>query len=265
MVGIAIGLLVIAVAMGSLMVSRGVSSTVSEASTLQQQASYAFRVIGQQIRQAGSMELSLTPSIIPTSGADYAMSPVAFDAPDPAEDRPAFSRATSTLTGQTTPAIAFTIGYQNYTEKITPTAAPVTSSLLRDCLGQNPALSATGSLAATPVLTSKFERNATNNELVCVGASGGAAQAIIGNVTDMQVRYIGQAAGTTTLQYHGSDYSGNWSNIYAIEVCLELTGTETTPTAGAEYKNCSGVDTSYGDRLKMVFRNVYQLRSQGQV
>ena len=38
MVGIAIGLLVIAVAMGSLMVSRGISGTVSDASAIQQQA-----------------------------------------------------------------------------------------------------------------------------------------------------------------------------------------------------------------------------------
>ena len=85
MVGIAIGLLVVAVAMGALMASRGISGTVSEATSMQQQAAYAFRVIGQQIRQAGSLELNLNPSIalVPASGANPAMSPVAFDAPDP--------------------------------------------------------------------------------------------------------------------------------------------------------------------------------------
>ena len=51
MVGLAIGLLTISVALGALMVSRGVSGTVTDASQLQQQASYAFRVMGQQIRQ----------------------------------------------------------------------------------------------------------------------------------------------------------------------------------------------------------------------
>lgn len=260
MVGIAIGLLVIAVAMGSLMVSRGISGTVSEAATMQQQASYAFRVIGQQIRQAGSMELNLTPSILSTPGADYAMSPVAFDPPDPTEARPAFARASSTLKGATTP-LSFTIGYQNYTETITAPSGNITASLLRDCLGQNPAMAASGTVAATPVLTSKFERNASN-ELMCEGAGGGGAQAVVGNVTDMQVKYIGQAPGTTNLQYHPSTYAGPWPDIYAIEVCLELTGTETTPTSGT-YKNCSGTDTPYGNRLKMVFRNVFQIRSQG--
>ena len=46
LVGIAIGLMVVAVALGALMASRSISGTVSEATSLQQQAAYAFRVIG---------------------------------------------------------------------------------------------------------------------------------------------------------------------------------------------------------------------------
>lgn len=273
MVGIAIGLLVIAVALGALMASRGISGTVSEATSLQQQASYAFRVIGQQIRQAGSLELNLSPSIAPVaSGAFAAMSPVAFDPPDPSGARPPFSRASSTLIADATPS--FTVGYQNYTESITPpppASTPLSSSLLRDCLGQNPALAASGSLGATPVLSSKFQRNSGTNELVCMGA-GGISQPIIGNVTDMQVRYVQQAPNTTNLQYldtsgviaNAASATATWANVYAVEVCLELTGTDPAPTAGATYTNCSGASASYGDRLKMVFRNIYQIRSQGQ-
>ena len=264
MVGIAIGLLVVAVAMGALMASRGISGTVSEATSMQQQAAYAFRVIGQQIRQAGSLELNLNPSIalVPASGANPAMSPVAFDAPDPTGARPPFVRASSTLTGGTTP-LSFTTGYQNYTEA---TVAASDTSLLRDCVGQNPALAASGSLGATPVLTSKFERDATKNELVCTGAGSSGKQPIIGNVTDMQVRYLEQATGTTSIKYLPSNpLPSNWNNIYAVEVCLELTGTEPISTPGATYNNCSGNPTPYGDRLKMVFRNVFQIRSQGQV
>jgi type IV pilus assembly protein PilW len=269
MVGIAIGLLVVAVALGALMVSRGISGTVSEATLMQQQAAYAFRVIGQQIRQAGGLELSLDPSIAvtPASGTNIAMSPVAFDSPDPTGTRPPFSRASSTLAGVATP-LSFKLGYQNYTEKIVqPASTPITSSLLRDCLGQNGAIASGGSLGVTPVLTSQFQRNTSTNELTCSGASG-ASQAIIGNVTDMQVRYIRQAAGTTNLQYRSAADAAtdaNWNSVYAMEVCLELTGTENTPTPGATYLNCSGTATTYGNRLKLVFRNVYQIRSQGQV
>ena len=59
MVGITIGLLTIAVAIGDLLVSRGVSTSVSDVTGLQEQASYAFRIIGQQLRQAGSIRLDL--------------------------------------------------------------------------------------------------------------------------------------------------------------------------------------------------------------
>ena len=62
MVGIAIGLLVVAVAMSALMVSRGVSGTVSDASTIQQQAAYAMRSIGMQLRQSGSLFLNFSPN-----------------------------------------------------------------------------------------------------------------------------------------------------------------------------------------------------------
>lgn len=270
MVGIAIGLLVVAVALGALMASRSISGTVSEATLMQQQAAYAFRVIGQQIRQAGGMELSLDPSITltPASETNASMVPVAFDAPDPTGARPPFDRAASTLTGVASP-LSFTVGYQNYAETITqplPTAS-ASSSLLRDCLGQNNALSSGGSVAATPVLTSQFSRNTTTNELTCIGTGGATAQAIIGNVTDMQLRYVRQAIGATDLQYRSAADAAtdaSWKNVYALEVCLELTGTESVPTSSTTYVNCSGNNASYGDRLKMVFRNVYQIRSQGQ-
>lgn len=250
LVGIAIGLLVVAVAMGALMASRGISGTVSEATSLQQQAAYAFRVMGQQIRQAGSIELSLTPDITlnaASSTNDPAMTPVAFNAPD--GKNPQFNRALSTLSGDNTPS--FTVGYQNYTE---PTTTASAASMLRDCLGQNP--------ATANVLTSKFQRNA-KNELVCAGAGSSTAQPIIGNVTDMTIRYVRQTA-TNDLQYLTAPPT-DWKNIYAVEICLELTGTENTPTNGATYTDCNNnAAASYGNHLKMVFRNLYQIRSQGQ-
>lgn len=267
MVGIAIGLLVIAVATVAMMASRGITSTVSDATSLQRQAAYAFRLMGQQIKQAGSLELSLSPSIagVDTSSANSAMTPVAFDPPDPSGAKPPFDRSTSTLAGNDSP-VSFTVGYENYTE-ITTASATDPTSLLRDCLGQNPAIAAGGSVAATPVLSSQFQRNASTNELTCTGTGAGGAQPIIGNVTDFQVRYITQAPNTTSMQYAATaaDVTA-WNGVYAVDVCIELTGSEITSTpAGATYKNCSGTDTAYGNRLKMVFHNVYQIRSQSRI
>lgn len=262
MVGIAVGLLVVAVAMGALMASRGISGTVSEATNLQQQAAYAFRIIGQQIRQGGSLELGLNPSIVltPASDTNPAMVPVAFDPPDPTGVRPPFNRASSTLSGETAPP-SLTVGYQNYTEVTTAGATPV--SLLRDCLGQN---KVTAGIPDNAVIASTFKRSSdpAKNELVCTGTGGDSGeQALIDNVTDIQIRYIEQTAGGSTMSYVSSPSAGN--TVYAVEVCLELTGTENIPTTTEKYTDCSGTQKSYGDKLRMVFRNVFQIRSQGQV
>ena len=91
MVGITIGLLTVAIAMGALMVSRGVSGTVSDASIIQQQAAYAMRVIGLQLRQAGSLRLNLDPG---TAAAESGyLIPAAFetDYTDPADSTASFS------------------------------------------------------------------------------------------------------------------------------------------------------------------------------
>src|SRR5256885_14199587 len=79
MVGVAIGLLVVAVATAALMVSRGVSGTVSDASGIQQQAAYAMRVIGLQLRQAGSLYLNLDPRNQKPAAALVTSTPVAFE------------------------------------------------------------------------------------------------------------------------------------------------------------------------------------------
>lgn len=263
LIGIALGLVVVAVAMVGLMTSRSITGTVSEASVMQQQAAYAFRVMGQQLRQAGSLELSLSPAIMPGADPNSAMSPVAFDPPDPAGVRTQFNRSTSTLSGSGTTSPSFTVGYQNYVESVTPADAPVTAALLRDCLGRN---RVTSGVPDAAVLASTFARNADTNELTCVGTGSETRRAIIANVTDMRVRYLVQNPGTTSLRYFSDPANvAAWNNVYALEVCLELSGTEAIAAPDAQYTNCAGASASYGDRLRMVFRTVYQIRSQGQL
>src|SRR5574344_762034 len=59
MIGLAIGLLVVAVATAALMGTRSVTGTVSDISGIQQQAAYVMRTFGTQLRQAGSLYLDL--------------------------------------------------------------------------------------------------------------------------------------------------------------------------------------------------------------
>ena len=251
LVGLSIGLMTIAVALGALVVARGVSGTVSDASQMQQQAAYALRIIGQQVRQAGSIRLNLAFGRDPAATIDPA-DPVAFET--------GFDRATGALGADSTYALR--IGYQNYTEAVFGQANP--QSLLRDCLGLQP---------SATVIASNFAfvkaAGAATGELQCVGSSG-TARTILSNVADFQVRYFLQnVTGTApTVRYAtAANVGANWPAVIGVEVCFEIVGEETIDTAGATYRNCSwktgDAETSMGNRMRMVFRNVFQLRSQG--
>lgn len=270
MVGITIGLLTIAVATGALMVSRGISGTVTDASQLQQQASYAFRVLGQQLRQAGSMRLNLNAES--TNPADPILSDaaVAF-APDPLIHAivPGVSPTTPAVSGKDTPAsgeYALSVAFSNYSEQ--SFTAALGASFFRDCLGAQP---------SATMIQSQFALE--NGEIRCAGTDN-TPQPILRNVADFQVRYLvqtGGATGTPTIQIVNAATAGaNWASVYGVEVCLVLYGDEAiNMPAGSSYSGCTGtavdmttlpVDTATvkrKNRMHMAFRNVYQLRSQG--
>ncbi len=261
LVGITIGLMTIAVATGALVVSRGVSGTVSDASQIQQQASLAFRVLGQQIRQAGSIQLNLAAK----KNAGAAIDP---------RDVVAFPSVESfpTLSGMETPGTGeykLTAGHQNYTESLLPTGAQ--SSPFRDCVGAK-----TEPDAGTPstlIVQSNFVLE--NSELKCKGF--GASQPIIKNVADFQVVYLKQAnaaEGLPTIQRVSADLLSvtDWKQVFGIEVCITLYGSESIDLpSGSKYKDCKNddititslTDVSRRNKLHLTFKSVYQLRSQG--
>lgn len=270
LVGITIGLLTIAVAMGALMVSRGVSGTVSDASDIQQQASYAFRVMGQQLRQAGSLKLKLAAAKDPSDTTPPLVGdPVAFETSFTAGDGSTFTLATDTLSGLDTPGAgeyALTVGYRNYTEPVYTSASE--QSLQRNCLGEN---------GTTALVQSRFILNTATNELRCAGT--GQPQPIIRNVAAFQVRYLMQtAAGSGSPNMRHVDAATvsadplGWAQVFGVEVCLVLYGNEPIDLpAGSTYTDCDGATAvnmttlaaPRNRRMHMVFRNVYQLRSQG--
>jgi type IV pilus assembly protein PilW len=277
LVGITIGLLTIAVAMGALMVSRGVSGTVSDASEIQQQASYAFRVIGQQLRQAGSLKLKLSAAKVEGDMTPPLVGdPVAFET-DFSDGVSTFTLATDTLSGLDAPGASeykLTTGYRNFADPLyrleTPAAATAPfESLQRNCLGGQ---------GSTALVQSRFVLNAATNELRCDG--NGQVQPIVRNIANFQVRYLVQSAagtGSPNLRYVsagavGAPGSAGWAQVFAVEVCLVLYGNESIDLpAGSSYTDCDGATpvnmtalaAPRNRRMHMVFRNVYQLRSQG--
>lgn len=260
MVGIAIGLLVVAVATAALMVSRGVSGTVSDASGIQQQAAYALRVIGQQMRQAGSLYLNPNSSGAAVSNA--AMAPVAFETKAAASGGNAFDLAADTISGANN---AVTVGYRRYKDSVFSSTA--TQSLVRNCVG------APGDGSNDQRIESIFQLSGSS--LQC-GGNGAAVQPIIQNVANFQARYLWQdntAPGDSKVRYSGTAPASpsDWSKVQAVEICLVLYGNEAMdlPT-GSFYTDCDGtrIDMSTltgtrARRMHLMFREVYQLRSQG--
>ncbi len=269
MVGIAIGLLVVAVAMAALMVSRGISGTVSDASSIQQQAAYAMRVISMQLRQAGSLYLNPNPT--GAAAANALMAPVAFETKATAASGISFDPASDTLSAASG---ALTVGYRRYADPVYIASTPM--SLVRNCVG-GPADS-----SVDQNIQSIFQLN--GNKLQCNG-NGGGAQDIVQRAANFQVRYLLQdnsVPGDSKIQYVANVATADWSKVQGVEICLVLYGTETvdvpddvnpsvTPSRKySEYVDCDGsnvnINTLAGDRarrLHIAFRSVFQLRSQG--
>lgn len=272
MVGLAIGLLVVAVAMGALMVSRGISGTVSDASGIQQQGAYILRVVSQQLRQTGS--LYLNPDPVGGASTDV-LSPVAFEIKaDAVGSGNSFVQEESISGADTTVTAAFRRYQDNVFLAENATSTTIgTDFLTRNCVG------APGNSSTDQRVESIFTFDSTKNELQC-GGNGTAAQPIAQNVAQFQVTYMVQttdAAGNTTMQYvKGSDMPAaatdpKWRRVQGVQVCLVLYGSEPVDMpAGSSYTDCAGTSVNMTtltgerkNRMHLLFRNTYQLRSQG--
>ncbi len=253
-VGLTIGLLVIAVALGAVLVSRQLSSTTSEAARLQQQASYALRIIGQQVRQAGALRLDLAYGRIEPADSFLTLDPaepVVFDA--------TFVRSTGTLGSSATRPLQ--TGYAFYKEQLTSG-----TSQMRDCLGSLP----TGTAVQSAFFLER-PTGAASGELRCAGSRAGeGAQALIADVADFQVRWLRERSVLSEPvvdQVDAATAAANWPSIQAVEVCIEMVGSEAIDTGSTTYRPCSwtagAAETPRGNRLRLVYRNTFQLRTQG--
>lgn len=279
MVGITIGLLTVAVAFGALMVSRGISGTVSDASNIQQQAAYAMRVIGLQLRQSGSLRLNLEPTNSSTAAEPY-LAAVTFetDFKDPTDE--SVFAIKDTIKGKESPGSGeykLSVGYRNYTEPLFVFTTASQESLLRNCLGGK----GTNASILSEFVLFIDPTNANRRELRCNGQDiDPQVQPIVNNVANFQVRYLLQdntsTPGDSKIRSVDANGVTDWAQVRAVEVCLVLYGEEAIdmPTDGsASYTDCDGttkvnMTTLAGARARRMhipFRNVFQLRSAGLV
>lgn len=265
MVGLLIGLLVVGVAMAALMLSRGISGTVSDASQIQQQGAYLLRVMGQQLRQAGSLNLNTEraggTATDPLSAAVFVVS----------ADGGNGYKQQDTISGT---GSKFTTGFMRFNDDVFLGAdADGKDFLSRNCMG----------LPANTSVDTRVESifSLDGSQLECAG-NGGIAQPMAQNIAQFEVTYMVQtvAGGTgTTIQYvKGGDMptatdDPQWRRVQGVQVCLVLYGKErvNVPADGTStYTDCDGTKVDItaltGDRqsrMHLLFRNTYQLRSQG--
>lgn len=270
MVGLAIGLLVIAVAMGALMVSRGVSGTVSDASGIQQQGAYILRVIGQQLRQTGS--LYLNPDPVGGTSTDV-LSPVAFEIKANALGGGNSFDQQDNFVGN---GDSLTIGFRRYQDNVffadNATSASIgTDFLARNCVG------APGNTSTDQRVESIF--TFASDVLRCQGNDVLNPQPIAQNVAQFLVTYMVQTTDSTgtKLQYkNGSAMPAvaadpEWRRVQGVQVCLVLYGSEPIDMpAGSSYTDCQGTSVDMTtltgtrkNRMHLLFRSTFQLRSQG--
>ena len=247
MIGLAVGLLVVAVATVSLLGSRSVTGAVSDISGIQQQAAYVMRTFGTQLRQAGSLYLDLG---LDADGKGEITSATAFQLRGNNEQA-------INEDAEETPT-KYIVQYTGYEEPTFANAGPIS----RNCLG------APGSIPAgtTASIESIFTLNGT--DLRCND------QPIAQNVAAFQVRYLlqGTDQDDPTMLYTNSAGVADWNRVQGVEVCLVLFGTERIDLPeGASYTGCDGstavnittLAAPRTNRMHYVFRNVFQLRSQG--
>lgn len=284
MVGLSIGLLVVTVAMGALLLSRGVSGTVSDATGIQQQGAYILRTIGQQLRQAGSLYLNPDPAGIDSTNV---LGNVVFETEATANGGNSFAQQ-DTLSGDDN---SLTTGFRRYQENVflasnaknaDNTTEPPTPSvtgtdfLARNCVGAP----ASDGVSASSKYDKRIESVFTfaDNALRCHGNSATTPQPIAQNVAQFQVTYLVQtsdAAGAKVKYTKGSDMPAAsdpaWRRVQGVQVCVVLYGSEPIDMpAGSSYSDCEGksVDMttltgSRKNRMHLLFRNTFQLRSQG--
>lgn len=236
LVGITLGAMVIAAALGTLVMSKAVTGTTSEVATLQQDAGFALTVMGRLIRQAGSLE-----PVQQRSSAGLPM--VSFE-----------DRAMPIVSGDQTGA-----GASDSLRVGTQSGSSVGVNV--DCFG-NP--------VAAPEFSTLFSVSSTG-QLMCQtsvdGATAAAAQALIANVRSLQVRYrIAQrdAAGRESLQVASvappNPSTALAPRVVAVELCLEMQGTERIQGAIGNFINCQGTSVPMAQNLRRVYRNVFYLR-----
>lgn len=233
LVGLAIGLLVTLAALGIISFTRISSTTVTDTVQMQQDATIAMRIIGQQIRQARSVGLQ-------TTQADGRVGYTAYTG--------------STPPGAPSDVAVFGVDGNAAQPDTITISTGVLNGLTTDCLGFGP---------PAPADTIVSTLDLQGGTLRCAGTTT-AAQPMIDNVLDFQVWYGVRDPVTGNLQYLAQPAAAAWPTVRTVLVCLHLVSATTTaaiPAPGNLPLDCANQPVAWDGRIQRVFRQVFSLRN----
>ena len=245
LVGVAVGLMVITAAIGTLVLSRVTSVGVNDQLEMQQQANMAMRIMSTYLRQNGSREVQI-------DGTATFFSPLLTFLPAGTTAIQPFARS---------PADNDDFGV--VFADIGAVALPFIAEPTLDCLGNGNAAPVAGG-----AVTSRFFVN--NNSLMCLGVNAATgAQALINDVQRFRVLYLvstGVDVATTaqyftqaTLPALGLPNNG----IVGVELCLEIASAARPGVAAppGQYIDCDGILVNHDTRTRAIVRQAVRLRA----
>ncbi|MBS0340456.1 MAG: hypothetical protein JSS56_08000 [Proteobacteria bacterium] len=233
MIALTLAGIAIAAAIAALMIARDAASAVREMTLLQQQASYALRTIGRQIRSAGSAELQASPA----GAASFRFVSQSTAAPE-------HKRVHGT---EGAPGASDSL-------MLIHTAPPLLPGFQRDCLGQ-----AAAPGAQTQAL---FQVDAKGN-LGC--RTGSQSQPLIGGVASFRLRYrVLQGEQVRIMLASEVESAQLWAAVQSVEVCLELRGEQRLSAPVRQYIGCARQSTGDEGRMTLVTRKLFMLNASSE-
>jgi type IV pilus assembly protein PilW len=234
--GLVVGLMVILAAFGSLVLARSASASIAELAQLQHQGAYALHVIGLQLRQAGAVDAARTEA----TGL-FSFGPTASVGGGVVSGSDGTGAAADSLTVVYAPASV-----------PGDLASSQPAARQYDCTGTR--------VDGETRVSARFEVN-PQGQLMCSGIS--RRQPLIGNVADFRIAYrVATDRGVQVMSAGAVERARQWSAITAVEICLDLRGDERLPGPDRPREGCTDSDQGRDDRVHMVLRNLYALRTR---
>ena len=239
LIGMALGLLVIAAATAAYGTSKQTWNAMAAADAVHANARVALRNIREQAHMAGAAFLSASSD----STSDHANADVVeFNV----EISPSEEAAQVALAGvnSTQNLENLTLGYWHTLDAI-------------DCQGN------TGSTHTS--VRNDYKLN-TNKELSCkdLNLANSTYQALAEGVEDFQVRYAEANASTQTIQWKTANQVASMTQVLAIEVCLRIASINTVHNTKphTNIKGCQDEALPSDGRVRRTFKRVITLRNR---